>query len=125
MHFRNGFTSRYLTFDFEILDLTFTTLKNFKLFCLRYEPRMHFGIIDELDLLPGDILQPVQEIEPGWWIGNLLLPAPAKHKKMTCLPPGRSHREVVSGVFPASYVHCFKIKSEKCVYLTSLQSQSS
>ena len=74
---------------------------------------MHFGIIDELNLMKGDILQPVQEIEPGWWIGNLLLPAPgqqSKQNKKKRLPPGRSHREVVSGVFPASYVHCFKIR---------------
>jgi hypothetical protein len=37
--------------------------------------------IDELDLFPGDILRINSELEPGWWIGEIVLPLDADTRK--------------------------------------------
>jgi len=37
--------------------------------------------IDELDLFPGDILRINSELEPGWWIGEIVLPVDADNRK--------------------------------------------
>ena len=28
-------------------------------------------MVDELSLIPGDIVKPLEQLEPGWWIGQL------------------------------------------------------
>ena len=28
-------------------------------------------MVDELSLIPGDIMKPLEQLEPGWWIGQL------------------------------------------------------
>ncbi len=37
--------------------------------------------IDELELFPGDILRINSELEPGWWIGEIVLPVDADNRK--------------------------------------------
>ena len=37
--------------------------------------------IDELELFPGDILRINSELEPGWWIGEIVLPLDADNRK--------------------------------------------
>ena len=52
---------------------------------------------DELSLLPGDIIQPLGQLEPGWWAGRVKL----SHTK----------RAGIIGVFPSNFVRCFYIDS--------------
>jgi hypothetical protein len=37
--------------------------------------------MDELDLFPGDILRINSELEPGWWIGEIVLPVDGDNRK--------------------------------------------
>jgi len=52
---------------------------------------------DELSLLPGDIIQPLGQLEPGWWAGRVKL----SHTK----------RAGIIGVFPSNFVRYFYIDS--------------
>jgi hypothetical protein len=50
--------------------------------------------IDELDLVPGDILLPMFMLEAGWWVGKLVFPVDKSRLGQV-------------GAFPANYVLCF------------------
>ena len=62
------------------------------LFVLRYTS----GNIDELSLHPGDIIQPMGQLEPGWWAGRVVLSSNTK--------------KGIIGVFPSNYVKCFSLE---------------
>jgi len=53
---------------------------------------------DELSLEPGDLVQPVGELETGWWRG----------RKLYLQPQAVSWRRPV-GVFPSNFVICFRL----------------
>ena len=50
--------------------------------------------MDELNLVPGDILLPMLMLEAGWWVGKLVFPV-------------EKDRMGLVGAFPANYVLCF------------------
>merc|ERR1712059_133072 len=54
--------------------------------------------LDELNLVPGDILIPSSMLEPGWWVGKMVLP-------MDLGMEGKV------GIFPANFVKCFAHKN--------------
>lgn len=78
----------------------------------RYDGRSE----DELSLLPGDILKPLREVEPGWWaalIGEQNSVSLFSKSKLILVYPvltdGFLREHYISvGCFPSNYVHCFR-----------------
>ena len=59
--------------------------------------------VDEMNLAPGDILLPSHMLEPGWWVGEKVLPAEDDEHDDDDDEGGVMKRRV----FPSNFVQCF------------------
>ena len=68
----------------------------FRIKLLLFVPRYTSRNIDELSLHPRDIIQPMGQLEPGWWAGRVVL--------------SYNTKKGIIGVFPSNYVKCFSLE---------------